>query len=68
MFSCKFRKISKDTFSCRTPPVAASESTQKPFSYLNNWGKHFVLNNPPKNVIMNLSKQKMALLRSKTEK
>ena len=68
MFSCKFRKISKNTFSCRTPPVAASESTQKPFSYLNKWGKHSVLNNPPKNVIMNLSKQKMTLLRSKTEK
>ena len=24
VFSCEFREISKNTFSCRTPPVAAS--------------------------------------------
>ena len=26
VFACKFCKISKNTFSCRTPPVAASEA------------------------------------------
>ena len=25
LFSCEFCEISKDTFSCRTPPVAASD-------------------------------------------
>ena len=34
VFSCEFCEISKNTFSYRTPPVAASETTVNEYSRL----------------------------------
>ena len=34
LFSCEFCKISKNTFSYRTPPVAASDDFKKSFTNL----------------------------------
>ena len=45
MFSCEFCEISKNNFSYRTPPVAASVQEKRSLKVsqgINNWGKKTV--------------------------
>ena len=45
LFSCEFCEISKNTFTCRTPPMAASESSDflQPELSHKNWLHYFAL-------------------------